>query len=151
MARFTRNDSFKFEVITPKVDVPKQFHSLGKASERLSSWSESAIHDWMVLSAFFVWIIPLLLVVIFVVLSFSKLPITIPLFYSRPWGDLQIARNQFIFLPVVSAFLIGVVNFALAVTLHQRDKVASYILAGIATLASLLAVITTYNIVGVMR
>ncbi len=150
MATSNRKDTFRFEIITPKTEIPKQFYSLNKTRERFSSWSESATKDRLMISAFVGWILPLATVVIFTALAQTNLPLEIPLFYSRPWGELQVARNQLIYLPLGGALTIGLINFGLATSLHSRDKIAAYILVGIASLVAILAAITTFRIVNLM-
>ena len=76
-----------------------------------------------------------------------KLPPQIPLFYSRAWGEGQLATKQYIFLPIIGVLLLGVFNLGLAVSFPARDKVLAYLLAGTASLVGILSAITIFNII----
>jgi len=149
MAKFTKSGKFKFETL--KFDQPiRQFRSF-HTKERLSTWSESAIKDKLILACIFIWFFLLITNAVFVFLNLKNIPNLIPLFYSRAWGDLQLARKEFIFIPLIGAVIIGLANFTLAVSLHKTDKVNSYILSSTASLLAILATYTCYNIIVLVR
>lgn len=98
--------------------------------------------------AFFVtWVLATTVTLIAILIVFRSLPPQIPLFYSRAWGEGQLATRMFIFLPMAGAFLLGLFNLAIGVNLHERDKIISYLLAGTASLVAILSAITTINII----
>lgn len=117
------------------------------ARETISSWSQSAKSDSLFLILVLVWFIPSVLTLIYTALNFNLLPNQIPLFYSRAWGQAQLAAKHYIFLLSGGTFLLGLFNFGLAVGFHAKDRVLSYLLSAAAALASLLAAITTVNII----
>lgn len=121
-----------------------------KPTNRFAGWSQSAFSDtlfWLFLAG---WIGPVILTLAYTFWNFNNLPAEIPLFYSRIWGEGQLAKNIYIFLPVGGVFLLGIFNFGLAVNFHFRDRVISYLLGGAAALVSVLALITTLNIVNLI-
>lgn len=48
--------------------------------------------------------------VFFIIIKWSVLPPQIPLFYSRPWGQEQLAPKFFIFILPAVSFLVFLVN-----------------------------------------
>lgn len=100
---------------------------------------------------FLLWLVPLVLTLIYILFYFRNLPAQIPLFYSRLWGESQLAGRAYIFLPVAGTLLLGLFNFSLAASFHTKDKIFSYLLSGTALLLSFLAAITTFNITNLMK
>lgn len=74
----------------------------------------------------------------------TKLPAQVPIFYSRPWGEEQLGRPIFLFLPLVLGFLFLVFNLLLSKTSQQFTK--QVMLMGGAT-AAVLASITVLRII----
>lgn len=122
-----------------------------KAKERFTSWSQSALSDGLFLLFIVTWITPILIISVYITLSLGKLPDQVPLFYSRLWGESQLANRYYLFLPAAGTVLLGIFNLSLATGLHQRDKVSAYLLAGTATLISLLSSITIFSIINLMK
>lgn len=126
----------------------RTFKHLGEFKPR--QWSDSALRDRYFVFFLLGWFLPLIMVVIFVALNYSRLPYDIPLFYSRLWGGKQVARNIYIYLPCAGAFLLGLFNVGFATSAHGKDRVLAYLLMGGAALVSILAAITTFNIVNLV-
>ncbi len=118
-----------------------------KPSDKFSSWLQNAVSDKVFIYFVTAWAVPLILSVILTLYNFNRLPLEIPLFYSRIWGEGQIAARQYIYLPIGGVGLLGIFNIGLAISLHHKDKVVSYLLAGTASLISLLCAITIFNII----
>lgn len=121
------------------------------AGKDFSLWMRSAANDKYFRAFFFSWIIPLVLILVYILINFWGLPKDIPLFYSRVWGEDQIIKRAFIFLPVTGTLLLGIFNFSLAVSFHEKNRVISYFLAGSSCLVSLLSMITIFNIINLIR
>lgn len=70
-------------------------------------------------------IIPLvfaLITFLTILLFFGSLPAKLPLFYSLPWGENQLAsHNQFFIIPA-TILLITLINLCLAYQLHQTQN-----------------------------
>lgn len=147
MAQFTRG-KFQFEELGSS--ATKTFRSF-QPPEKVEKWTRSAFSDRLMVAAIIGWSVPLLLIAAFTALNYTELPWTIPLYYSRNWGDMQLAKTQFIFMPLAGAFILGLINLGAAVALHKKERVSAYILAGIALLISILASYTVYNIVALLR
>ena len=118
-----------------------------KTPSGISSWSSSAKVDRVFLLILTTWIVPVIFALIISMVFFNRLPDEVPLFYSRIWGESQLATKQFLFLPTLGVILLGSFNFAVAVSFHSRDRVLAYLLAGAMALVSILSTITIFNII----
>lgn len=96
---------------------------------------------------FAIWGLTLLLTLVTILTTYSRLPLEIPLFYSRIWGENQLAAKTFIFLPPSGAFFLGLFSNAVALHFLKIDKVMTYLLAGTASLIAILSAITIINII----
>jgi len=121
-----------------------------KINPKISHWFHDALNDNLLRVFLALWLLPLISIILYSVIFVGKLPAEIPLFYSHLWGENQLAAKNFIFLPPLGSLLLGIFNFALAINNYSKDKVASYLLAGTATLISLLSSITIFNIINLM-
>lgn len=85
--------------------------------------------------------------VIFLGLSFSKLPPLVPLYLQRPWGEAQIASKAQIFiLPAITASLI-IANTLLGVAFYKNNTLVARILLWGQALLSFLSTAATIKIV----
>lgn len=116
-----------------------------------TGWSQSAFSDRFFWLFFVLWLLPLLVSLGYTLLNFAQLPLQIPLFYSRVWGEAQLAKAIYIYLPALGVFLLGLFDLSLAVNLHAKDRVFAYLAAGTSSLLAVLCFITTFNIINLMR
>lgn len=78
---------------------------------------------------------------------YPELPHQIPLFYSLPWGDSQLASlSQFTILPFIILLMI-LINFSLIWHLHHSQIVLKRFLSLATLIVSLLITITAFKIV----
>ena len=103
--------------------------------------------DW-----FFIWSTRISLVIVaalflLLFISWSKLPPVLPLYYSLPWGDEQLAPKMalVVLVCVLSAFYLS--NTLGAYFLLSRSKFLSHVLLSAATLITILTGITVLEIV----
>lgn len=80
-----------------------------------------------------------------VLLSWQKLPPDVPLFYSRPWGEEQLANPVLILLPLGLGTLALLVNLVFASL--QEDSFLKRVLILGGTTAAILLAITIIRIV----
>lgn len=122
-----------------------------KPAEVITNWYQNARADKFFWLFLVIWFVPISITILVTFFSINNLPLQIPLFYSRPWGQLQLAKTPYLFLPMAGAFLLGIFNFATSLALRQKSLVLSYLLEGAAALVSTLAAITVINIIILMR
>lgn len=95
----------------------------------------------LVVTSLFSLLASLLLVIIF----WKKLPPQVPIFYSRPWGEEQIASPTYLFLPMLLAFLLLIINLVLAKTTDDNFLKRVLFIGG--STVAVLASITVIRIV----
>ncbi len=93
---------------------------------------------------FFGFLIFDVLLLLFFVFS---LPPEIPLFYSRPWGESQLAAPGLIWLLPTAVFLIGLLNLYLAVIFFAELPFLSHVLNWSNVLMSFLATVSIAKII----
>lgn len=76
------------------------------------------LNSWIGLSPFILSLFLALIILIF----FKFLPVNLPLFYSLPWGDSQLAtREQYLLIPATLA-LINLINIVISHQLHPSQS-----------------------------
>lgn len=87
------------------------------------------------------------LVSFFVVLAFlGKLPVQIPLFYSKPWGTEQLGSPTFLFVPLALSLVFTILNLVLSYFFYEY-KLLPRLLVSSSCLVCILASITVLRIV----
>jgi len=82
--------------------------------------------------------------------KFSELPPEIPLFYSQPWGEEQLAEVHNIFgLPIMSLVILVVNNF-IASTMGEKRKILAFLLSLSSLLFSFLGLVSIFKIVSIV-
>ncbi len=100
---------------------------------------------------FLIPILVTIIVVIFIILLFlifySHLPDKLPLFYSLPWGEMElVAKQQFFLLPIILV-LICLINSLIASQLHATQYVLRRILLLSLILIDITILITAVKII----
>ena len=131
-----------------KANLSKEkFFFLKKGGHLLKIAQEKALtqnpKDWSV-SILAVSTLTLFGITLFLLLSFRSLPPQIPLFYTKPWGEEQLAAPAFLFLPSLISLIFLSLNWILSSWL-KNPFITKILLLG-AVLASLLASITITRI-----
>lgn len=82
--------------------------------------------------------------------KFNSLPPQIPLYYSLPWGQSQLAPASSLFiLPTISLVLL-LINHLFAISLTKTSALLSRLLVVISLIFSLLSLITIFQIVNII-
>jgi hypothetical protein len=76
----------------------------------------------------------------------TKLPPEVPLFYSRPWGERQLASPFLLFLLPVVSILVLFVNSLLATTVFKKEPLVSRLMLIFSTVISFLCLVTFIKI-----
>lgn len=75
-----------------------------------------------------------------------KLPPQIPLFYSKPWGEQQLIKKDYIFILPLCGLICNLINLRLASILFKKEFLLSQILIWTSVAVSALASITLFKI-----
>lgn len=88
-----------------------------------------------------------LILAVVVLFLFRFLPSKLPLFYSLPWGDKQLAtQQQFLILPAV-IILISILNMMFYLQLHSSQSFFKKVLALSSIVCALILVVTFIKII----
>lgn len=83
----------------------------------------------------------------FLIFNYFNLPPQVPLFYSRPWGEDQLARPEALFLLPLGAFFIGLINFIMAFFFFEEFPFLTRILVWSTILVFFLISIALFKII----
>lgn len=79
-------------------------------------------------------------------MSLKHLPPQVPLFYSRPWGEEQLADPRFLWLPIGIMVIIAMVT-TLSVTKLKLDRVLAAMLLGAGLTTEIILLLAVIRIV----
>jgi UDP-GlcNAc:undecaprenyl-phosphate GlcNAc-1-phosphate transferase len=74
------------------------------------------------LSSLVLSVVPIIVSVGFLLWNYNDLPYKVGLFFSRPWGDLQLVDPKYIFILPISATIFVVFNHIFAIFLENKGK-----------------------------
>ncbi|MBU2577499.1 hypothetical protein KKA69_01550 [Patescibacteria group bacterium] len=90
----------------------------------------------------------ILLGVIIILIKNKALPERVPLFYSRPWGEEQLAPSQYLFLIPSISFILFTVNFQLtSLFIKKNERFMAFLSNSFALLFTSLGFITLLRII----
>lgn len=101
------------------------------------------LHFWVGLFPFILSL--MITLTIFTTLGF--LPTRLPLFYSLPWGDRQLATHQQFLIIPASISLIALLNLIISWQLHPSQSFFKKVLLGSSIVVSLILTITFIKII----
>ena len=105
--------------------------------------AQDAITFWSLATS----IIMALFIIAILLLNINNLPSHLPLFYSNPWGESQLASlPQFIILPAI-IFLTILINLTISWHLHPSQYLLKRMLATTTTIIAVLILITAIKII----
>ena len=110
-------------------------------------------HLWLkknILRAMLISIITALTQIILIVLFFSQLPPKVPLFYSRPWGNTQLADPLHLFFLPGSSILVLIINSIVAAMYIDHEEFYSYCLSWVSSIFSIFCLITLVKIISIV-
>jgi hypothetical protein len=81
----------------------------------------------------------LIVTALYALVYYQNLPPFIPLFNQAPWGEQRLIESLGIFLPILIAFIIAIVNLILSSAIYKKNPLVPRIL----TLTSFLIAILT--------
>ncbi len=84
---------------------------------------------------------------VWLLLSYRSLPPVVPIFNQLPWGNARLAAKQFVFLPIILAFVVGLINLTMSFYIYKAIPLLQRILYMTALLVSLLVFIFIVKIV----
>lgn len=87
-----------------------------------------------------------LLLTIFILIFFRFMPPKLPLFYSLPWGDVQLANHQQFLIIPASIVLVNLINLIIFWQLHASQSFFKKMLISASLIVSAIFLITFVKI-----
>jgi len=94
--------------------------------------------DRTIISAFFINIFFIIVAIACILFSYGKLPPFIPIFNQLPWGEQRLGNTFTIFIPVLVALLIIIINIFTGTSVYKKIPLISRMLAAVSLLAGIL-------------
>lgn len=69
-------------------------------------------------------------IVVFILFFYGRLPPFVPVFNQLPWGEERLGTPITIFIPILTAFLIFILNLSTSALIYKRIPLVSRMLAG---------------------
>ena len=95
--------------------------------------------DKTIIPVFFINGLFIVVSVIFILFSYRNLPPFIPIFNQLPWGEQRLGPTLAIFIPVLVALLILIINIFTADITYKKTPLVARMLAAVSLLTSILA------------
>ncbi len=92
----------------------------------------------------------IVIIFLYVIFRFFSLPPYVPVFNQLPWGNDRIGPKLFIFIPLLIAILIQILNLPLASYIYTRSPLLSRILAVTSLLCTFLILIFSVVIINLI-
>lgn len=94
--------------------------------------------DKTIASAYLINIFFIIAGVIYILISYGKLPPFIPIFNQLPWGEQRLGDTITIFIPVMVSLLILAINIFASVSIYKKIPLIPRMLATISLLTGIL-------------
>lgn len=95
--------------------------------------------DKNIITAFFINGLFIIVSIVFILFSYGNLPPFIPIFNQLPWGEQRLGPTLTIFIPVLVALLILIVNIFATAFVYKNTPLVARMLAAVSLLTSILA------------
>lgn len=92
----------------------------------------------------------LIVQIVLIVWFFNQLPPEIPLFFSKPWGQLWLTSSSSIFVLPLFSLVVLLLNYFLAIFYHQRKPLLSQLLVIFASIISLFSTVSVLEIINLV-
>ncbi|MEK7127930.1 MAG: hypothetical protein AAB838_04390 [Patescibacteria group bacterium] len=99
---------------------------------------------------FIIWFLTLIISFIVVLYFKNNLPGTVPLFYSRVWGEERLADKNLLFMLPLGNLFLGIFNLGFSVSFFQKEIFLTRILQIATILLSVLTLLSIINIINLV-
>lgn len=86
----------------------------------------------------------------YLILRFKELPSEVPLFYSLPWGEQQLAPPSYLFIFPIFSITTSLFNSILAAFFLHSIQLLSRLLLAFSLAVSFFSLFATYNIINLI-
>jgi len=104
----------------------------------MKAFFKDVASDKTITLAFFLNGLFIITIIIFILFSYGRLPPFIPIFNQLPWGEQRLGTTITIFIPVLVALLIFLINIFTSTITYKKIPLVSRMMAAISLLTSIL-------------
>ena len=94
--------------------------------------------DKIIISAFYINIFFIIAAIIYILISYGKLPPFVPIFNQLPWGEQRLGSTFTIFIPVLITLLLLAINIFISAVIYKKIPLISRMFAAVSLLAGTL-------------
>lgn len=104
----------------------------------MKDFFKDTAYDKTIALAFLINGIFIITIIIFILFSYRNLPPFVPIFNQLPWGEKRLGTTITIFVPVVIALLILLINIFTSTITYKKTPLGARMMAAISLLTSIL-------------
>jgi hypothetical protein len=104
----------------------------------MKEFFKNILEDKTITSAFLMNIFFVIAAIGYILLSYGKLPPSIPIFNQMPWGEQRLGGTFTIFIPVLIAILILIINMLTSTSIYKQIPLISRMFAAVSLLIGIL-------------
>jgi hypothetical protein len=113
----------------------------------MKDFFKEILSDKTITSAFLMNIFFIITSLIYILISYGKLPPLIPIFNQLPWGEQRLGATIMIFIPVLIALLIFAINIFTSASVYKNVPLISRMFAGVSLLMGILTFLFVVRII----
>ncbi|MDO8515524.1 MAG: hypothetical protein Q7S14_03415 [bacterium] len=106
--------------------------------------------DPYLILVFAIWVLTVISTVMVLIYLKNRLPETVPLFYSRIWGEGRLAQKNFLFLLPLGNLFFGIFNLGFSLSFFQKEIFLTRVLQIVTIVISVLTLFSLINIVNLI-
>lgn len=104
----------------------------------MKEFFKDIVNDKTIALAFFINILFILAATAYIVFSYGKLPPLVPIFNQLPWGEQRLGATPTIFIPILAAILIFMINIFTSAWIYGKIPLISRMFAAVSLLIGIL-------------
>jgi hypothetical protein len=113
----------------------------------MKEFFKDTLSDKTIVLAVVVNVFTIIITIGYILLSYGKLPPLVPIFNQLPWGEQRLGSTVTIFIPVLIAFLIFIINIFMSVFIYKTIPLISRMFAAVSLLIGILTFIFNIRII----
>lgn len=108
------------------------------------------LRDKTITSAFFMNIFLIITTVVYILIFYGKLPPLIPIFNQLPWGEQRLGATITIFIPILIALSIFIINIFTSASIYKKIPLISRLFAAVSLLTGILTFLFVIRIIALI-
>ena len=113
----------------------------------MKEFFKDIFRDKIITSAFYINFFFIIAAIVYILISYGKLPPFVPIFNQLPWGEQRLGSAFTIFIPVLITLLLFVINIFISSVIYKKIPLISRMFAAVSLLAGTLTFLFVVKIV----